>query len=220
MIDVLFVIASRIEQQPDKSNVHLELLRRAVESIEQHFGLHRDQQVMIVDSDSPYREHIPAYRSREFVMFEDAHNKNYEAGAWLHAYRTQVAETYVFMHDSCYVTENFSNLLSRDVTVWKPYRSWKCIYERQKRWVFDALQSTKWHNVLNKFTTVQGAIYSARRSVLERLYNEGLQDILPQNKDQSMGYERLIGNVLTQEGFGALMVDEPLKLQKTFAGRR
>jgi len=215
MIGILFVIPTRIEQPS-----HVEVLQRAIDSIRKHFG--PTTYILIVDSDSPCRDHVDIFKDDFYTTFADVHNKNYEAGAWLYAYNTYKARRYVFMHDSCEVMEDFSDVFDKELTIWNSHESWKYITHRQQEWVTNQLKFTPWKDIPEEFTMVQGSIFTVTRPVLDKLYTRGLEKILPNNKDEAMGFERLLGIVLTIEGYEPLMKRTALKprLTKLFAGRR
>lgn len=214
MIGTLFVIATRIER-PDQ----IPMLETCVNSIKKHFG--PTSYIVIVDSKSPCRDHVDLYKNDFYVEFADVRNVNYEAGAWLWAYNNRKAHRYVFLHDSCEVTGNFSEVFDRDVTIWNPYDTWDCIMPPERVWVEAKLGQTPWADIPEKFTMVQGSIFTAKRPVLDRLYTRGLQLILPVNKQESRAFERLLGIVLTKEGYEPIMKDVTLKpkVNKTFAAR-
>ncbi len=214
MIGTLFVVATRIER-PDQ----IPMLETCVNSIKKHFG--PTSYIVVVDSNSPCRDHAKLYDNDFYVEFADVRNVNYEAGAWLWAYNNRRAHRYVFLHDSCEVLSDFSNVFDRDLTIWNAFDSWDCTIQAERIWVETKLGQTPWSEIPEKFTMVQGSIFTAKRPVLDKLYTRGLQQILPTNKQEAQAFERLLGIVLTKEGYEPLMKDTTLKssINKTFAAR-
>jgi len=214
MIGTLFVIATRIER-PEQ----IPMLETCVNSIKKHFG--PTSYIVVVDSNSPCRDHAKLYDNDFYVEFADVRNVNYEAGAWLWAYNNRRAHRYVFLHDSCTVIGDFSNVFDRDLTIWNSLDSWDCTIQAERTWVETKLGQTPWSEIPEKFTMVQGSIFTAKRPVLDKLYTRGLQQILPTNKQEAQAFERLLGIVLTLEGYEPIMKDTTLKssINKTFAAR-
>jgi len=214
MIGTLFVIATRIEN-PNQ----IGMLQTCVDSIKKHFG--PTSYIVVVDSNSPCRDHIDLYKNDFYVEVADIRNKNYEAGAWLWAYQNRKAHRYVFLHDSCEVVNNFSEVFDKELTIWNSMDSWDCIIPVERTWVETKLGQTPWAGIPESFTMIQGSIFTAKRPVLDKLYTRGLQLILPTNKPESRAFERLLGIVLTLEGYAPIMKDITLKskVTKTFAAR-
>jgi hypothetical protein len=73
----------------------------------------------------------------------------------------------------------------------------------QKDWVKNQLTSTKYW-IPNYFVALFGPMMCINRSVLDKLEKGGLAKVLPSNKIEQMGMERIFGIALAQEGYNII----------------
>jgi hypothetical protein len=184
----------------------VELLDKCLESIR---NIYQDHQIIIVDSNSPKKDHFPGLCERYNAHVAYKVNTNYECGAWKIVYEECKADFYCCIHDSCYLVRpldtTFDDEVSSYTVVDNTPKGWfgECAGLRKATW--ESLVKTKWE-VPEQFWTMVGNIIFAKVKIFDLLYNNGFFDILPTNKFEACCWERRIGLCLTCEGYGDMLV--------------
>jgi len=180
---------------------HVQLLQECLQSIR---TIYPDHRIVIVDSDSPKKDHLPQLSKKFRADIAIRINKNYECGAWKIVYEEYGSEYYCMIHDSCVLLRPIDDLFTLPVaTMW-------CVPNTNKEWVgaddtlraavAKSLTATKWQ-IPDFFWTLVGNIIFAKAEIFEVLYNNHFFDLLPTNKFEAQCWERRLGVCLCQEGY-------------------
>ena len=175
--DLVIVLCTRITDDGQTNKA----LANAIQSIKQHVGLDASKRLVIVDSNSADKSYMDEYKE-DFIHIEDIGNKNYEAGAWYHAYKKYIAKRYLFLHDSTVLTGPLDQFENSTVGLYRYEDSWTLATPEERQWAEEALLDTEWKRVPDKFTMVLGSIFYAQKVVLDYLDSKGAFKHLPTDK--------------------------------------
>lgn len=193
---------------------------------------HRDELICIVDSNSPdmiYQERLSQHPN---VVFHNIHNKGYVDGAVWHCYERYPNEPFFHvLHDSMIVHENIDHLRDSDFSclMWFP-GDWPS-GDAEGKHIQSSIRSLGYDFTLGSHTDWSGLFgitFHCRRSILSSLKEMGLNDIIPRNKSQMQGSERIWGYCLKKIGIdtkhhslkGMIKIpDSPHLIEKLFPNR-
>lgn len=210
MNDILYVIPCKIITLN-----HLDYLKKCVKSISDL--MENDDKILIVDSDSKIKDHFNI--SSEKIIVADIKNKNYEAGALLYAYKNFDFKRFLLIHDSCELKENIKKL-DGNIYVYNYVYDWFGCEDIHVESTIKYLYKTKWFKIPEEFITIVGSIFFAKKTILDIIYKNGIENLLPQNKIDSCAFERIFGIILTKEGYKDEIVNNnKLPIFKNFLGR-
>lgn len=216
MLDLTTVICTRIS-----NDSHVTALKRCVESIKTFSGLDETNPIVIVDSDSPDKRYMNEFLDEKNIHIENIQNKNYEAGAWFHAYKTYKSARYLFIHDNSYLTDDITHLKSYKLSIFYAMSGWAVATGEEIEWAHRAFTNTEWKKPPHQFTALGGSMFYSQRTVLDDLIPKGLFNTLPTNKSESQAFERYIGAVLAAGGYESEILNTPrLPLLKEGFGRQ
>lgn len=132
-------------------------------------------------------------------------NKNYCDSAIWHSFLNNKSDKEVthfyLLHDSMILNGNLDFMKEKDFYSYM-YFDHKNIFDNQEQKEYckrQILDNTTFE-FKEEFTGLFGITFCASKSVLEKLYNKGLDQCLPNNKNQMCGSERIWGMVLEQIG--------------------
>lgn len=210
MNDILYVIPCKIITLN-----HLDHLKKCVKSISDL--MENDDKILIVDSDSKIKDHFNI--SSEKIIVADIKNKNYEAGALLYAYKNFDYKRFLLIHDSCELKENIKKL-DGNIYVYNYVYNWFGCEDIHVESTIKYLDKTKWLKIPEEFITIVGSIFFAKKTILDTIYKNGIENLLPQNKIDSCAFERIFGIILTKEGYKDEIVNNnKLPIFKNFLER-
>ena len=199
---------------PDKNYAGKNDVKRCVSSIRNY---HLDAPIFIIDSDSKidYSEDLKPYN----VVLDFAKNKNRSTGMIWHAFKKYPQfDFYFFLHDGHTINGSLLDSLNYDVSTISYFNSHDGIgrscpgreygfspngsYTNESRdWCESMLKQNTPYHLPKLFTGVTYSVFFCKRSVLEKLYANGLSKILPENKIQDQSMERVWGIALEQAGY-------------------
>lgn len=150
--------------------------------------------ICIVDSDSSdksYFDEVKAYN----VIIEDIANKNYVDGAVWHCFeKYKDVEFFYILHDSMTVNKKLDPIKRNDFTAFCYGEKISWDSDAQKRYCIDNIKSIGYDVSEADFAGIPGLFgitFYCKRSVLQELCDLGLNKILPTNKEQMCGSERI-----------------------------
>jgi len=193
-------------------DTHVVLLENCLKSIREIYQWHH---IIIVDSDSPKKDHLPSLCKKYRAEVADVINTGYECGAWKIIYeqtRKQFqADFYCFIHDSCWLVRPLGETLENDLA------AYRCVPNTPERWygaptglreaVIASLENTTW-SIPDNFWTLVGQIFFAKPHIVSMLYENGFFDILPTNKFEAQCWERRLGICLCQKGHSDVLAQD------------
>lgn len=190
---------------------HVQLLERCLKSIRDIYRWHH---IIIVDSDSPIKDHLPGLCEQYKAEVASTINKNYECGAWKIVYEQCRADFYCLIHDSCWLVRPLGNSLEEELS------AYRCVPNTHDDWygahtpkmkddVIRSLADTKWR-VPDNFWTLVGQIMFAKCHIMDLLYNNGFFDVLPTDKYEAQCWERRLGVCLSQEGYDDILAQNQI----------
>jgi hypothetical protein len=198
MIDqtkIIFSICSRCENIE-----HVNALYRCVNSIRKFYT---DAEIVIVDSNSPSREHLIDLQTNNCFISE-LRNINYEAGAIWDTFKSYDKEIYVFLQDSMELLENIDDYLHSEIVVLGGiYRDWESagVISEFSDWSRQNIINSDYIHLDSGFTIVQFNSMIINKQLLQKLKDKKLDLVLPTNKVSSCSMERVFGIALAQEGY-------------------
>lgn len=210
---------------------HAIFLERCLQSIRLYYQKHH---IIVVDSDSPKKDHFPRICEQYNAVIASKINTNYECGAWKIVYEEcKSADYYCFIHDSCYLMRPLVDTLSELVATYRCVpntpTSWAGTDLSMREYVAHTLAGTRW-TIPDTFWTLVGSIILGDYSIIKMLYDDGFFNVLPKNKYESQCWERRLGLCLCQDGFGDMLAHNQVggyhgrptteKLRKNFIKRR
>lgn len=173
-----------------------------VESIIQ---FHPDARIGIWDSYSENDDYLydlqKMYNKERRVIEVHLNNGHYGCSALWEAYSLYPNEEFYYLfQDSMLVKQNLDYLKEKDFTTLM-YFHYPQIFdsEEQKQWCKQQIELTDFtwtEDIVGCF----GITFFCKRSVLTELKNRGLDKIMPNNKWQACGIERVYGLALQQIG--------------------
>jgi hypothetical protein len=179
--------------------------------------MENDDKILIVDSDSKIKNHFNI--SSEKIIVADIKNKNYEAGALLYAYKNFDYKRFLLIHDSCELKESIKKL-DGNIYVYNYVYDWFGCEDIHVESTIKYLDKTKWLKIPEEFITIVGSIFFAKKTILDIIYKNGIENLLPQNKIDSCAFERIFGIILTKEGYKDEIVNNnKLPIFKNFLER-
>ena len=157
-----------------------------------------EEPVLVVDSDSTDVSYFAKVESLGATV-ADAHNRNYETGAWWAAYQHSDATYFWFLHDSTVLTRSLATWEAQPVTIPGTLKHWTgCNGDHVRRIAHYCTHSG--YTVPNPYTGVFGSMFGCQRGVLDTLVAQHPRQCLPTNKFDSECMERLWGIALTNVG--------------------
>ena len=159
--------------------------------------------IIIHDSNSPDLSYITELQAEVFPKHQHAldrtilkmYNKNYvDSSVWNTYQLFPNEEYYWFLHDSM---ELKADLKPLEVNKFNSYMYFDKCYDsdEQKRYVVDSLNKIGINESEYK-KGLFGITFGCNKATLNQLYNTGVNDLLPSNKLEMMGSERIYGAVL------------------------
>jgi len=210
MNDILYVIPCKINTLD-----HLCHLKKCVNSILKF--IENDDKILIVDSDSSIKDYFNMFSDK--IIVADIKNKNYEAGALLYAYKNFDYKRFLLIHDSCELKENIKEL-NNNIYVYDYVYNWSGCENIHIESSLKYINQTKWSKIPNKFITIIGFIVFIKKTILNIVYNNGIENLLPENKIDSCAFERILGIILTKEGYkNEIINNNKLPIFKNFLNR-
>jgi len=188
-------------------DTHVKLLETCLQSIRAIYQWHH---IVIVDSDSPKKDHLPQLCEKYNAVVAPQINKNYESGAWKIIYEECKADYYCFIHDSCRLARPLGDTFA------VPVAAYRCVPNTPEMWyglktvesmrvdVERSLQGTKW-SIPDNFMTLVGNMMFADASVVKSLYDNGYFNVLPVNKHEAQCWERRLGACLGHDGYTEML---------------
>ena len=191
--DVVFSISTRCETKS-----HCQLPIACVLSIK---NIYPDSKIVIVDSNSPEKSHIPELINLGCEI-SDLENINYETGAMWDTFEKVKKQRYVFLQDSMLLLGNIDPFLQKEFTsLGDIHYNWYGAGDRHIDWVRNNIKLSDYLFMETGFSILQYNSMIISDSLLEKMKLKKLNKVLPVNKVGSCGMERLLGMVLSQEGF-------------------
>lgn len=216
-----------------------------IESIRQH---HPESPIHVVDSDSEDKSYYEQVKKLG-AKVEDIANQSLTTGNIWHTYENYPDyDFYYFLHDSMLVKEGVLDLMERDVTALRYFRSWNgvgwtpaenpagdngFVYDETYKWANSQLLAKTTYDPVpgEHFAALFGPMLMCKRTVLDKLKEAGFDKIRPTTKRQSEAMERVWGMVLNMEGYdlSELSVqgycydpgyEETHRFEKIFLGRQ
>jgi hypothetical protein len=173
------------------------ILYNCLESIRK---FHPTEKIVIVDSDSEDKSYFNEIKKYSNIDILDVGNRNYIAGAWFHAWNNykDKEDFFYLIHDSLEIRCNWDYMKSIPVTSVGYFCS---IWDTQEQfdWVKENIKKYTPYEFYPDFIGILGSMMMCQKWVLDLLYNNGVGNILPINKDQCRGTERMFGITLMQE---------------------
>ncbi len=213
----LWVIPTKI----DSDNFY-KLLKECVESIRTHYPEGAD--ILLVDSDSADKSYMddPYF---EGVTIANIQNKNYEMGALVYALKNYDADYYSLMQDSCRITQRVDYVFERPVTIAGGPKDWEACDGGGRDWGLRELEKTCYKDkILERFQMAIWQVVIAKHEILYKMMiTNGLEHMLATNKHQDQAWERMLGMILTIEGYGEYLTSHYLGqgyLVKTWGDRK
>jgi len=189
MIDVLYVVPCKIDNEG-----HLSSLKKCIESIKKF--INKNEKIFIVDSNSFIKYHF----DDNDIIIADKINLNYEIGALLYAYENVHANQYLLIHDSCQLLDNIKDYKNFNISVYNYVDDWTGCDELLEEKIKEKILLTKWKIIPKNFKCIIGSIMLIENKLLKIFYDE-FKNILPNNKYESMVFERLFGIGFKYENF-------------------
>jgi len=193
------------------ADAHVELLERCLKSIRDIYHWHH---IVVVDSDSPKKDHLPGLCKRYRAEVANVVNKNYECGAWKIVYEQYRADFYCFVHDSCWLVRPLGDTLEQEISAYRCVPNsptdWYGASSSHKREVLRSLRGTKWDPAPDNFWTLVGQIMFVKCRVMDLLYDNKFFDLLPTNKHGAQSWERRLGACLSLEGFDEQLAENQI----------
>jgi glycosyltransferase involved in cell wall biosynthesis len=160
---------------------------------------HASEEILIVDSDSPDKSYFTKVMEYSNVIVADVRNPHYFVGAYKYAFMNFGCDFYYMMHDTMRVKANLDFLKERDLSIMATFDrtvggdTWNNL----SSWVHENTGETFNPNGLG----VYGCIFFAKHHVLNKLYNSGIQNFMPNNKHEACISERLYGWAFENMGY-------------------
>lgn len=155
--------------------------------------LYHDEKILVCDSFSDDKSYLEKLNTE--IILE---NKNYVDSAVWSAYENYPDENYFYvLHDSMVLHKK----LPKEDFV--SYMYFTGAYDNyiQEEYVRKSLSDMNiTHKNNGEFIGLFGITFSCKREILDKLYNKGLNKILPSNKNEMCGSERIWGIVLKEIG--------------------
>ena len=196
-----------------------------VNSIRDH---HPDSKIIVIDSDSPDKSYFEELKKWNAEAI-DAKNVHRETGAIWYIYENFSSYDYYYcLQDSLVINADLSSTLARDLTLLRYFPSWdghlfdgnpghheaRCGWgdgedslglayksKMEDRDFVERMLALTPYTIPKKWDSVFGPIIMCKRSLLDKLYKNGFNKLLPKNKIESCAMERAWGIVLEQEGY-------------------
>ena len=182
---------------------------KIVELVNQINNFHSDEKILIVDSYSEDQSYIDIISKKHKNIIFAEQNRNYVDSATWFAYLTFPEEKYYFvLQDSMEVHKNLNIFKNFDFTSFMWFqvdkellsrgRGWHNIFQRN--WAEQMVSSNTSFKFMEEFIGLFGITFISNRDVLNKLYDNGLYNILPRNKTEMCAGERIWGMCLQQLG--------------------
>lgn len=150
--------------------------------------------ICVVDSDSTDKTYFSKIQPYN-VIIEDISNRNYIDGAVWHCYtKYKDIDYFYFLHDSMIVNENLEPIKRNYFTAFCYGEIIHWDSETQKNYCIDSINSLGYSVTEKDFENIPGLFgitFFCKREVLDELWDLGLHKILPSNKEQMCGSERI-----------------------------
>jgi len=209
MIDLLYVVPCKIDNQN-----HLSSLKNCINSIKKF--INENEKIFLVDSNSSLKYEF----DDNDIIIHDKTNFNYEVGALFCAYENIKANKYLLIHDSCELLDNIKDYKKFNISIYNYVNDWTGCDELLEQKIKEKVPLTKWKIIPNNFKCIVGSIMLIDNALLNMFYNE-LKNILPENKYESMVFERLFGIGLKYENFeDELITNKKLPIVKHYLRRQ
>jgi len=197
---VAFGICCRCTNETTKSDI-----TKLVKSI---YSFHPNADIHVVDSSSPDKSYMEQLKG---VTIHDIENRNYESGMIWHVYQNVIADTYVFLQDSCNITGSLSPFFNDDLRIipWKKpdfkgesergtVPGWSFCQERHRKKIQELIGRTK-YKVINDFEIILCNVFLTQRKIMDSFYDKNLHLALADSKLGSEATERTFGMAFYQE---------------------
>ena len=210
----IFSITTRCEE-----DIHTQLPINCVKSIREFYP---DSEIVIVDSNSPNRNHIPILIEMGCII-SDFNNINYEAGSIWDTFNKFNRDIYIFLQDSMVLLGNIDEFINKELTVIGGIiPNWEGCNMTHVDWVRNNIVKSDYSFLENGFNILQYNSMIVSREILDKFKSKNLDKILPINKTGSCGMERIFGIALLLDGH---TINENIKLpenliQKTWINRQ
>lgn len=209
MIDVLYVVPCKIDNE-----IHLSSLKKCIQSIKKF--INKNEKIFIVDSNSFVKYNFDDNN----IIIADKINLNYEVGALIYAYEKINANRYLLIHDSCQLLDNIKDYKNFNISIYDYVDNWSGCDEIVKEKIKEKVLLTKWKVVPKNFKCIIGSIILIENKLLKIFYDE-FKNILPNNKCESMVFERLFGIGLKYENFeNDFLNNKKLPIKKHYLERQ
>lgn len=177
--------------------VHIEDIIKCVKSIRK---FHPNDKIVIVDSDSPNRDYMDEVKHINNLHIEDIKNTGYETGAMWYVYNNYIAENYMFMQDSMYLTRSIEPFIGSELKIISTTENWHYATEENHEFAKKYMPKSKYKYRDSNFKIVQYNSCLVKRKVLDQLKNNNFDKIIPYNKIGSCAMERITGIAFTDMG--------------------
>jgi hypothetical protein len=213
---VQWVIPSKIESVNDVG-----MLNACIDSIRKNFSTN-NHKILVVDSNSAFTEHFSELNTK--CEIANIQNKNYEIGALYYAVKNYEADYYILFHDSCEVISPFDPFSKPVTACIGTMQSWIALSGEDIEWSKQQILNSYWSPyITDNFTMLIGSSLVIRSNIIKELIDKGLDKIVPTNKNQSMSMERILGMILTIEGYNEYLLSSNLRdlghVKKTYRAR-
>lgn len=158
---------------------------KCISKIKENYPL---EKIVVIDSNSDDKSYFDLIRTDVFDIIEG--NSNYEIGAYLKAFeKYQDEDRYYCIHDSLMINKVFSerqtNCLLLTVQWFNGF--WDSLNQKEfGRSVLGDL-------VEENFIGTLGTMMFCDKAIMKRVYSFFKDKRLPSNKEESCGYERILG---------------------------
>ena len=184
-------------------------IRECVKSIVKH---HPEEKILVIDSFSQDDSYLEELSEIPQVIVHPEKNNQYPVGAWLKAVKSYPDEdVYVLVHDSFYLNSSLDEFFNGDGEAYTFQYFWDRISASSYLPGFidyfnNILSNTKYRkpSLDEKIYGVQMHLNLMKNSLVKRVLASGLFDddhFYLDNKIHDNVWERLLGIILTQEGF-------------------
>jgi hypothetical protein len=173
------------------------------ELIESINKFHPNEKILICDSESDDKSYLDNFSKYENIE-KSFENKGYVDSAIWKAYNDYPEEDFFFIiHDSMLLYRNLDSYKNFDFTSYMHFDGFFDNPE-QKNYIKNNIEKTNFE-FREHFTGLFGITFFCKRFILDSLKKKGLDKIIPSNKNQMCGSERIWGMCLEQIGIDIKM---------------
>ena len=161
---------------------------------------HTQDKILICDSNSSDKNYINILKNKYENIFFEYDNKHYVDSAIWKAYESfKDEDIFYVLHDSMIVNQSLEEFTNKEFTSYMYFNT--CWHnEAQKNYAKLSLESKTSLEFKDNFNGLFGITFITKRSVLDKLYEKGLNKVLPSSKNEMMASERIWGMCLEQIG--------------------